>query len=752
MRNDIKAKHFQGKVKYTLLIIISVVFISEIMIFTGFTSQLRNTSVPNLQNEIAERVFDKLENTLRTPDTINNINEAYLNINSISEASLASLQKLFLHELESFPVATIIAVGMANGEYREAQRMEDGSMRIGERSTDTGGNLEIWSVDDSFLKKVMEQQVSNYIPAERPWYRSAVYAQKATWSDVYFYSSNNNPAISGNSPLWNSDGEIAGVVTTSISLQGINTFLSKIHVSPGSKIIITESSGLLLASSDNQALISEGGERINGLKSEDPSTASAVMEFFTSSKDSFRIHTDHGWFLVKAGFFNAVSDLDLRIFIISPEKDFTQALDKLALRSYAVLIAMLLCSFIVISIISKKIASPITQLSEYISSVSFDSFSLETNIIAPKIDSASVEIESLLSNFTSMMQRLQNAFSDLDISRKEYKDLIENINSIIMRNSPDGVITYCNPYGLSFYGYTAEELIGSNIMDTILNTGDPENLNIFKKILKQENEYWNGENANITKDGRKVWILWSNRIIRNEDGSVREISAIGHDITGRVEADEKLERSLGEKNILLSEIHHRVKNNLQVIASLINLQLHEISDDRNVESLQMIKSRIQSMSHVHELLYSSTAFAEVNFNDYIRMLGQDILQTFNSAHKSISITVTPGDVEIEIDQAITLGLIVNELISNAVKYAFPERRLGKITVEITEDSESRVSLTVSDDGIGICKAEEKKSGLGTLLITALTKQLDASIETIEDNGTSIRLVFQKQTLKNKYTQ
>lgn len=635
-------------------------------------------------------------------------------------------------------------MGLKNGEYREAQRLKNGEIHIGERGVHTEGSLNLWSINKNLAKKEMIQEIKGYHPSTRPWYRSAVDRGVPTWSDVYFYASNHHAAISENQPLRDTKGNFMGVLTTSISLNYISTFLSRIDVSPNSKIIITEPSGLLIAASCNQPLINSAGERINGMESKDRATNTAVKEFMEKKAGAYRIHPDNQWIRIKSLPFKGPFDLKWRIFIISPEVDFTGGLNILAYRNYIILIALLFSGLVAAFLISRKIAGPIKQLSDYITTVSYDSIQKWDMEIPSAVKTASVEIESLSANFTFMMRRLKSSFTELKKSKEKYKDLLENINSIVMTITPDGTITYCNPFGLLFYGYTENELVGSKAEDTILHTGNPQHKNIMEKIFTQDKEYWNGENVNITKEGREVWILWSNKLVMNEDGTVKELFSIGEDITARKEAQTNLEKSLKDKTILLSEVHHRVKNNLQIIISLINLQLNDVNDEAIIKHLQIIKTRIHSMSLVHELLYSSTSFSAINLTDYIRKLADDILQTFNTENNPIDLKIVSDNVVLGIDQAVTLGLIVNELISNAVKYAFPDRSDGIITIELANLPQSKIRVIVRDNGIGFTISDRAKSGLGTLLITALTDQLGASLERKEHGGTVIQLTFQKR--------
>ncbi len=741
----IKTRHLQTKINYILLIIILIGFAAFVIIFAANAALIKKETVESIQSEIANHITTKLSSTMKIPHSINNLNQEFFNLDGVSKISLEKIQRFFVDELKIHSAANIIAVGLKNGEYREAHRLENGDIRIGERGIHTDGFLDIWSITGSDSKNERVQRIQNYRPSERPWYRSAVKKGKSTWSDIYFYSSNNHPAISGNQPLTDASGAFLGVLTTSISLRNISTFLTSLPLSIKSKIIITDTLGFLIAASDNQPLVTPSGARINGIDARDKATCLAVKKFNETGKTGFyQFSFNKEKIDVNVLPFTGPYNLSWRIFIVSPEANFTTALDKLTYKNFIILLVLLFFGFISMHELSRRIASPIKVLSDYIATISFESIHTWGMEIPAGVKSTSMEIESLSSNFEFMMHRLQTAFQALEKSRQEYKDLMENINSIVMNIAPDGTVTYINPYGLNFYGYSKEEIVGKPVLDTVLNTGDPKHNSILEKIFKRDAEFWNGENTNITKDGRKVWILWSNKLIKDRAGKITGLFSIGQDITRRKETELKLEESLKEKNILLSEVHHRVKNNLQIIISLINLQMGDISEETTLKALQIIKTRIQSMSLVHEMLYSSTSFSAIDLTDYIKTLSNDIIQTFNTDNKHITLELTSDTIMLNINQAITLGLVINEIISNAVKHAFRERKTGTISIDLKECTSSKIAVTISDNGIGTAHSGQIKQGLGTVLINALADQLEAVLETPEGEGTTIRLTFTKK--------
>jgi two-component system, sensor histidine kinase PdtaS len=201
-----------------------------------------------------------------------------------------------------------------------------------------------------------------------------------------------------------------------------------------------------------------------------------------------------------------------------------------------------------------------------------------------------------------------------------------------------------------------------------------------------------------------------------------------------------LEKKNREKEFLLKEIHHRVNNNLQTISSLLSLQAAQIDNQEFQDIMTESQNRLQSMGMIHQNLYQGENIAAIEMKKYFLDLGGYIIDSFDALHR-ITLDCTMGPIELDVDRAIPIGLIVNELISNSLKYAFPDNRIGKITVSLSE-TDSHLFLKVCDDGIGFDTATEiKGTGFGTQLVSLLTRQLDGNMTLITDRGTAVIFEF-----------
>ena len=242
-------------------------------------------------------------------------------------------------------------------------------------------------------------------------------------------------------------------------------------------------------------------------------------------------------------------------------------------------------------------------------------------------------------------------------------------------------------------------------------------------------------------------------------GFVRDVTAEEAVERARINANAELERKvaertaqlenalrdkdalLREKDVLLREVHHRVKNNLQVISSLLNLQLASEPGESTRRGLRESQRRIRSMALVHELLYQSKDFAHIDVGRYLRDLVVQLGQAYNMSQQRIATVVTAPSLPLDLDRAIPCGMLVNELVSNAFEHAFPEPRRGTIRVTL-EQHAPMLQLTVADDGIGMASSPpERTPTFGLRIVKTLARQLGGQVEIPQGNGTTVRVTF-----------
>ena len=226
--------------------------------------------------------------------------------------------------------------------------------------------------------------------------------------------------------------------------------------------------------------------------------------------------------------------------------------------------------------------------------------------------------------------------------------------------------------------------------------------------------------------------------------AIEALSAAFVEALMRKRAEERVRGSLVEKEVLLKEIHHRVKNNLQVISSLLNLQSRQIQDEAVLELFRESQNRVRSMALTHEQLYRSSDLAEIDLSRYVKDLAGGLVRSYGIDPRRVRLKVEVSDVALPLDVAIPSGLIVTELVSNALKHAFPGGREGEIRIELSETDSGRARLYVADNGVGLPGAVEIESSgsLGLRLLRSLATQLDGSIKATSDNGTTVCIEFE----------
>lgn len=292
------------------------------------------------------------------------------------------------------------------------------------------------------------------------------------------------------------------------------------------------------------------------------------------------------------------------------------------------------------------------------------------------------------------------------------------------------------------FGYKTHEIKGLNIDKLIVPEGEEEEAkNVSEQIFNGDTAFQVG--PRLTKDGRIVDVLIYGVPVEI-DGKIIAIFGIYVDITDRKHAEEKVKKSLKEKEVLLAEIHHRVKNNLAVITGLLELQSYKTESRDATDALKASQMRINSIALIHEKLYQNENLSEISFDTYLRELMDVVVASMQTETTDISITINSDPVKLTIGQAIPCGLILNELITNAYKHAFTNQDEGEIRIDIVND-EGNITLTVKDNGVGISDAIslENPDSLGIQLIRTLSIQLEGEAEFSHlDSGTEFTLQFE----------
>ena len=320
-------------------------------------------------------------------------------------------------------------------------------------------------------------------------------------------------------------------------------------------------------------------------------------------------------------------------------------------------------------------------------------------------------------------------------SEERFRLLVNNVQEYaVFQTDPESKVTSWNPGAQHLFGYTAAEMIGE-LADRLFS---PEDRNVLADEISRVMQGAREESARwlVRKDGSKFWARWVTEPIRDDSGSIRGVAKILRNETGRRQAEESTRSSLAEKEALLREVHHRVKNNLQVIISLLNMQARQIENEDVVNLFEETRNRVQSIASIHELLYRGESFAAVALSPYALQLAPDLVR-FYGLEQRVTVAVIGEGAALELERAVPYGLLLNELVSNACKHAFVNGQRGQITITIRPDGD-QIQMSVADNGTGLPPGFDYRRGssLGMKLVGGLVRQLRGSIEFGSGSGTT----------------
>jgi PAS domain S-box-containing protein len=343
---------------------------------------------------------------------------------------------------------------------------------------------------------------------------------------------------------------------------------------------------------------------------------------------------------------------------------------------------------------------------------------------------------------------------------EQFRQAIEAAPTGMLMVDSSGRIVLVNAQVERLFGYVRAELIGQAVEMLVperFRAAHPGSRLSFFGSLQARPMGAGRDLYGRRKDGSEIRIEIGLNPLRTAEGDF-VLSSVA-DVTERTRAQREREdllerlqalnieltRSLQEREVLLKEVHHRVKNNLQIVSSLMNMQIRKLDGARGVAALEECQMQVQTMALIHEKLYHSADYARVPLADYVRSVASMVFETMDVRTLDVGLVFETDAVELAVDKAIPCGLVVNELMTNAIKHAFPAGRPGKIALEIERLPGSRVRLRVADDGIGLSAPVDQlgKTSLGLQLVQALARQLQAELSVSGHGGTSFQLVFQE---------
>ncbi len=555
-------------------------------------------------------------------------------------------------------------------------------------------------------------------------YEAVLQAGTAYWSDSYISLKSNQPAITF--------GFTTGsyVVLMDINLRWFSDFTSRIQAiqDKNFEIRLTDGNGVFIYHAD----------MLRVFQRERQSDFPMIRDNIDGRKSIVLTEGKQTWFVAA----QALTGPDWYVLVMYPRDNFLANLYRslAGLAGFSALAAVMGVLFWRMRL--KKITNAFSAISTEADRIARGDYGQLANF-----GEGFTEFRRIGDSLDQMVGAVGSRESTLRDRERGFRAILESIELVAVIMESDGIIRYINPFALRLLGYTREELLGQHFR-AVFCTGNGECP--FNSVLKGTVTSNLAQSILRTKTGGTRIIDWS--VVRNldADGQLSGSTGIGHDTTELIYAKESVEKSLKEKDVLLQEIHHRVKNNLQIITSLLSLQEAETGNNDVLRALEDAGARIQSIALVHELLYDSKDFGELDFRTYLESLtihqlnrntGEPIKYSFNFKQFPLSLT-----------DAVPCGLIVNEAITNSLKHGFPLPDHHGPRIEfsggLVQDGLARIEIR--DNGVGIDDGFEYKEGkhLGLTIMHVLADQIKGKLRIYREYGTVVELVFKPGSTKS----
>jgi PAS domain S-box-containing protein len=344
---------------------------------------------------------------------------------------------------------------------------------------------------------------------------------------------------------------------------------------------------------------------------------------------------------------------------------------------------------------------------------------------------------------------MESRLRDTESRLRHQAELIGLSHDAIITTDPNRVVTAWNAGAKEIFGWTEREATGRFIHE-LLRTEPASSLGEMQLALSRQGR-WDGELIHTGRDGSRIFTESRQVLLRSESGETIGILGIDRDISDRKRAQAELETSLShlgvaltEKTVLLREVHHRVKNNLAVISSLLSMKADATDSVETRQALEESQQRVRSIALIHEHLYGTAHLDRINMADYADQLAGELAMALGTSSRGIAIRVNAQPIELEVKHAVPCALILNELVTNALKHAFPGNRTGEVSVSLRRPESGVFELAVEDDGVG--GADLSGDGatvrsLGKRIINILARQLEGTFQQEPSSGSRFVLRF-----------
>ncbi|MBZ0203517.1 MAG: PAS domain S-box protein [Ignavibacteria bacterium] len=377
-----------------------------------------------------------------------------------------------------------------------------------------------------------------------------------------------------------------------------------------------------------------------------------------------------------------------------------------------------------------------------------------------KADGTYCYLESVAAKFGSFPHSDKIVVNSRDISERikaetkihKLSTAVEQSSNTVVITDIDGNIEYVNKAFEVLTGYSKDDIIGKNTY--LFNSGQTSQT-VYKEMWTNilTGKTWEGDLCNRKKNGELYWEeIKITPVVDNNDRIINFI-AIKNDITEKKHHEEQLQKALKEKEVMLKEIHHRVKNNLQIVVSLLNLQATSVDDPMLKSQLTISQNRVRSMALIHQLLYNSNDLGSINMEEYLLSIAGYLSASYGELTNKVKIKVNAANIQFTIDTAVPFGLLVNELVTNSFKHAFPDKKHGEIVIDLKKTDDNNYILKYHDNGVGVpfTLVNGHVTSIGLYLVELLVSQLEGTIEHIQSKGTTYNIKFQETSYTPRFS-
>jgi PAS domain S-box-containing protein len=493
--------------------------------------------------------------------------------------------------------------------------------------------------------------------------------------------------------------------------------------------VIADGDGRIIAGSEKAGMLRDNSDTKNTLHADDIKALILTPPLANSVKE---IQLAGQRFFVAS---NALTTVNWSVLTFFPIKEMDAAFRTLRQTLIILGLVCMLVVSIVSAIVSRGLVVPLRRLVRVTDAAAQGDYGQRVDVESKD------EVGILAGSFNTMIDEIGRTRDQLIASRDYINNILWVMNESLMVLDDELKIRLVNPAACDLLGIDEIQLLGTLYSDVIVlgDTMDQaDTVEILDSVLTHGEMYYR------SRDRGLIQVLVSASVLPPSTGEPGGYVVLAQDITALKETEGRLRESLDEKEVLLKEIHHRVKNNLQVVISLLSLQRNQEHETEVLTALDETQSRIRAMAIVHEILYQSNSFARINLREYLRNLVRNITFSNHAMSDRIRLEMHMEDCLVSVDQAIPCGLVVNEILTNAFKYAFPDERTGVITIGLHNMDGNEIYLRIKDNGVGIPDDVDWKttSSLGLHLVNIIAElQLRADADLTSDNGTSFSMRF-----------